>query len=103
MDDRTHDRETATAEQAPRDPLQQVGTHPFGTVAGALIGAGAGAIVGIAAGPVGSLAGAVAGAVAGGALGSGAVGRTPVEGPVVEAPMVREGPSEDTPALPRDK
>jgi phage tail tape-measure protein len=73
------------ADRAESDPVQQVGTHPLGTAAGAVGGAIAGAVAGIAAGPVGSLAGAVGGAIAGGALGSGTVASPPVAGPSVES------------------
>ena len=68
------------------DTLEQVGTHPFGTVLGAIGGALLGALIGIAAGPVGSLACAIGGAVLGGLLGSGRGVTAPVSGPAVKAP-----------------
>jgi phage tail tape-measure protein len=84
MNDKAREKQAEVAESAATDPVQQVGTHPLGTVTGALGGAAAGAVMGIAAGPVGSLAGAIGGAIAGAALGSGGVGATPVTGPAVE-------------------
>jgi phage tail tape-measure protein len=83
MEDDPRIKQQQVAEAAAADPLQQAGTHPLGTVTGALGGAVAGAVMGIAAGPVGSLAGAVGGAIAGGALGSGGLDSTPISGPTV--------------------
>jgi phage tail tape-measure protein len=85
MSDEDRLKQAAAASRAASDPLQQAGTHPLGTAAGAVGGAVAGAVAGIAAGPVGSLAGAVGGAIAGGVLGSGATGSEALEGPVVES------------------
>lgn len=82
-------------DDAPPRTLEQVGTHPFGTVLGAIGGALLGALIGIAAGPVGSLACAIGGAVLGGLLGSGRGFTAPVAGPAVKAkaeePPVRAG------------
>jgi hypothetical protein len=69
----------------PGDTLEQIGTHPFGTVLGAIGGAVLGALIGLAAGPVGSLACALGGAVLGGLLGSGRAMSTPAAGPAVKA------------------
>ena len=83
MTNEVREEQAQAAARTASDPVQQAGTHPLGTAAGAVGGAVAGAVAGIAAGPVGSLAGAVGGAIAGGVLGSGATG-TPVAGPVVD-------------------
>jgi hypothetical protein len=56
--------------ERPDAAVEQVGTHPLGTSAGALTGAAAGAVSGLVMGPVGSLAGAVGGALLGGAMGA---------------------------------
>jgi phage tail tape-measure protein len=89
------DVQARVADRADSNPVEQAGTHPLGTAAGAVGGAVAGAVAGIAAGPVGSLAGAIGGAIAGGALGSGATASTPVAGPSVEAPEAAAGSSGD--------
>lgn len=70
--DRAAAHTRAQREDEPEQPIEQAGSHPLGTAAGAIGGAVIGTAVGIAAGPVGSLAGAVGGAVAGAVLGSGA-------------------------------
>ena len=67
------------------DAFEQVGTHPFGTVLGAIGGALLGALIGLAVGPVGSLACAIGGAVLGGLLGSGRGVTAPQNGPAVKA------------------
>jgi len=46
MNDTTREKQQQVAESAATDPLQQVGTHPLGTVTGALGGAAAGAVAG---------------------------------------------------------
>lgn len=81
------------------EALEQVGTHPFGTVLGAIGGALLGALIGLAAGPVGSLACAIGGAVLGGLLGSGRGITAPVSGPAVQAPAAEapERPQAGTP------
>lgn len=79
--------------------LEQAGTHPFGTVLGAIGGALLGALIGLAAGPVGSLACALGGAVLGGLLGSGRGMTAPLSGPAVKAPA-DEPPEHAHPAAP---
>ena len=97
MSNEVRQQQAQAAARAASDPVQQAGTHPLGTAAGAVGGAVAGAVVGIAAGPVGSLAGAVGGAIAGGVLGSGATG-APAAGPVVDdqpPTITKEGPKHE--------
>ena len=81
------------------DALEQAGTHPFGTVLGAIGGALLGALIGLAVGPVGSLACAIGGAVLGGLLGSGRGVTAPVNGPAVQSPAAEppERPHASTP------
>jgi len=86
MNDAMKKRLFGHRDDPPPEALEQVGTHPFGTVLGAIGGALLGALIGLAAGPVGSLACAIGGAVLGGLLGSGRALTKPVTGPAVQAP-----------------